>query len=284
MTNPVNDSNWLVMLNPSLPQRLGRIRQVLFDFDGTLSLLRQGWEDIMAPMMLEMITPHAPAPAEIEHQVREYIDQSTGVLTIHQMEWLAQAVRQFGLAPQPLSAAEYKAVYVQRIRGKVQQRTQALHAGTAAPGDFLLAGAQAFLDRFARRGLTLYLASGTDHADVVAEARLLNLEEYFQGGIHGALDASEAHDKERLIQRILVQNHLQGDELLVVGDGPVEIRVAVAQGAVALGVASDEVARSGWNERKVRRLTQAGADLLIPDFSRAGELEQVLLGQEKYSP
>ena len=67
-----------------------------------------------------------------------------------------------------------------------------------------------------------------------------------------------------------------GDELLVVGDGPVEIRAARERRAIALGVASNEVARAGWNERKVARLSKAGADLLIPDFSQAEKLFSLL--------
>ncbi len=38
------------VLRPSLPR--GRFRSVLFDFDGTLSLLREGWPQVMIPMMV----------------------------------------------------------------------------------------------------------------------------------------------------------------------------------------------------------------------------------------
>jgi len=276
MSECFDEQTGLVILNPALKGRLGRIRHVLFDFDGTISLLRQGWENIMAPLMLEMISPDQPAPVEIEQEVHAYIDQSTGMLTIHQMEWLAQAVRRYGLNASPQSAAEYKAVYVRRIREIVRLLAAALRNGQAEPSAVMLAGIVDFLERLPRRGLTLYLASGTDHADVVNEARLLAMEAFFGGRIHGALDASETHDKQRLIERILADNRLHGDELLVVGDGPVEIRVAVAQSAIALGVASDEVARSGWNPRKIERLTRAGADALVPDFSQAAELEAFL--------
>lgn len=32
------------------------VRAVLFDFDGTISTLRCGWESVMKPLMLEMIS------------------------------------------------------------------------------------------------------------------------------------------------------------------------------------------------------------------------------------
>jgi beta-phosphoglucomutase-like phosphatase (HAD superfamily) len=58
----------------------------------------------------------------------------------------------------------------------------------------------------------------------------------------------------------------------VFGDGPVEIREARKNGAVAIGLASNEEQRFGINPRKRSRLILAGADLLIPDFSWADEL------------
>jgi len=66
-------------------------------------------------------------------------------------------------------------------------------------------------------------------------------------------------------------------KLLVVGDGPVEIREAVRRDALALGVASDEVARAGWNDAKVARLTRAGAHFLVEDLDPADELIGFLL-------
>jgi phosphoglycolate phosphatase-like HAD superfamily hydrolase len=262
-------SDWLVLLNPDLPQRLGQIRHVLLDFDGTISLLREGWEGIMVPLMLEVICPDGPPPPEIEQEVRHYVDQSTGMLTIRQMEWLSQAVARHGLADQVLSSADYKAIYVQRILTKVRGRIADLEAGKKTRQDFMVAGAQAWMEALAERNLHLYLASGTDHGDVLNEARALGIVHYFGGKIYGALDESEAHDKELIIRRILEQNGLHGDELLVIGDGPVEVRLAAAQGAIALGLASDEIARQGWNLNKLKRLKSAGADLMIPDFTQA---------------
>ena len=58
------------------------------------------------------------------------------------------------------------------------------------------------------------------------------------------------------------------------GDGPVEIREAKAVGAIAVGVAVDEIQRQGWSERKRTRLTDA--DILIPDFSDMGPLQELL--------
>lgn len=274
-----NNDRWYRVLNPRVLPRLGHIRHALFDFDGTLSVLRQGWEDVMVPVMIESITGSSTPTAhpDIEEEVRAYVDRSTGILTILQMEWLAQTVRRYGLAAQPLSAQEYKRLYLDRLMVSVRRRVERLAGGEAAADDHMVSGARAFITHLSWHGVRLYLASGTDHADVVAEARALGLLEFFHGGVYGALDNDENHAKERVIQRILDENHLSGDELLVAGDGPIEIREGAARNALTLGVASDEVTRCGWNEQKVARLAQAGADLLIPDFSRTTELLALLL-------
>ena len=67
----------------------GRLKHALFDFDGTVSLLREGWQLVMAPLMVEMICGDTPPTPEIEEEVREFIDDSTGIQTILQMERLA---------------------------------------------------------------------------------------------------------------------------------------------------------------------------------------------------
>jgi phosphoglycolate phosphatase-like HAD superfamily hydrolase len=265
-----------IVVNREYEQKKGKINSVLFDFDGTLSLLREGWEGIMAPMMLEMICPGIAPPAEIELEVKNYIDQSTGILTIRQMEWLAQAVQRHDYSTNILAPGEYKQMYVQMIRQKVETRVSRLTSGQVALGEFVVPGTFEFVSKLSELGIKLYLASGTDHEDVVRESGILGLDRYFQPHIYGALDASEANDKERIIRRILTENELEGKELLVVGDGPVEIRVAVSNGAIAIGAATDEVTRNGWNFRKIERLKMAGADLLIPDFTQLNILLELL--------
>ena len=270
---------YLKILHPEIQAHLGKIRHALFDFDGTLSVLREGWESVMVPVMTESICGQIPATPEIEREVREYVEQSTGTLTILQMEWLVEAVRRHGLVNPPLSAAGYKARYLERLMVRVRQRILDVETGTCQPDDHMLSGARNFLAGLRARGIQLYLISGTDHPDVQREASVLDLVDFFPGRIYGALDEREAHSKDHIIQRILDEHHLFGDELMVVGDGPVEIREARARGAIALGVASNEVARSGWSEHKITRLIKAGVDLLIPDFSQPEELFRLLFSQ-----
>ena len=195
------------------------------------------------------------------------------------MQWLEQAVQRHGYVDHPLTAAEYKVIYLQQLMKTVQQRITQVDTGRVPAEAHMVAGAKPFLNELSERGARLYAASGTDHADVVHEAQVLGLAPFFTGGIFGALDEIEAHSKERIIQRILDENQLSGDALVVVGDGPVELREAHTRRAIALGVASDEIARNGWNRRKVNRLVEANADLLVADFDRHAELTDLLFGQ-----
>ncbi len=265
-----------LILNASALNRIDRVESALFDFDGTLSLLREGWEEVMIPLMLEMICGRQPYSPAIQAEVYDYVERSTGILTIRQMDWLAEAVKRHGIADRVYSGKEYKALYLQRLSSHIAARQEDIRSGRVTADEMIVVGGRAFIESLRQRGITLYLASGTDHCFVVEESHLLGIDTYFNGGIYGALDTSEAHDKALLIQHILETNYLSGRELLVVGDGPVEIREAVRNGAVALGVASDEVKRQGWNLRKAKRLEQAGADLLIPDFRQAEMLTQYL--------
>ena len=257
MKSNLQKQTWLKVINPEVEDRLGRARHALFDFDGTLSVLRQGWEPVMEAVMLASISPGQEPGPELVAEIRDYIDASTGQLTILQMTWLVEAVGRYGRVAHPLTPAGYKARYLEALMVSVSLRLQRLENGQTPAQDFLLAGTLDFLNALASRGVRMYLASGSDHPDVVREAAALGLAPFLSGGIYGALDASETNAKERIIQRILDDQRLEGDELVVIGDGPVEIIEARKHGAIALGIASDEVARSGWNENKIERLNRS---------------------------
>ncbi|NLE46217.1 MAG: HAD family hydrolase [Chloroflexi bacterium] len=267
--------NWLEVLNPDI--RLGLVRHALFDFDGTISVIRRGWETVMIPLMVEMICDGQPATPELVAEVEEYVDRSTGILTIKQMQWLEEAVVRRGIAESPRTAQQYKQIYNERLLRPVRQRMSQMETGTAARDHLMIAGARSFVEGLHDRHVSLYLASGTDHVYVLEEANALGVANLFGAHISGAQDDTEAYTKERIIARILDENHLSGEELVVLGDGPVEIRHAKARGAIALGVASDEEARFGLNPRKRERLLSAGADLIIADFTHHTELLSVLL-------
>ena len=77
----------------------------------------------------------------------------------------------------------------------------------------------------------------------------------------------------------MTEHKLHGSELLVIGDGPVEIRECRKGNGVAIGIASDEVRRYGLNKEKRSRLIKAGANVIIPDFSQGDLLLKLLFNE-----
>ncbi len=98
--------------------------------------------------------------------------------------------------------------------------------------------------------------------------------------IYGALDDYKNFSKQMVIERILRDHDLHGEELLAFGDGFVEIEEVKRVGGVAVAVASDEVNRRGINEWKRKRLMQAGADVIIPEYRCRRRLLQYLLSPQ----
>jgi phosphoglycolate phosphatase-like HAD superfamily hydrolase len=246
----------------------GRFKHALLDFDGTVSLLREGWPLVMKPVMVEAICgEHAPTP-EIEKAAEEYIAESTGINTILQMEHLVEMVRHYGLVPQAriLDAFGYKAIYNERLMRVVNERIAKLEAGELTLEQATLRGSIDFVRRLHARGLHMYIFSGTDQADVEHESALTTVAPYFKE-IRGALRTYAQQNKEQIIKDLIAKHDLHGCEVLVCGDGPVEIRHGKQNGCVTVGVCSDELTGYGWNMRKRERLIRAGADILIPDFS-----------------
>src|SRR5438046_378428 len=173
------------IINPQLPR--GRFRFVLFDFDGTLSLIREGWPQVMIPMMVDALRQTATPEddAALRAHVEEFVMRLNGKQTIYQMMQLAEEVHQRG--GQPEAPLAYKHRYHDLLMARIQGRIEALAAGRAAPQDWAVPGSHALLENLKRRGLTLYLASGTDLPFVRREAQLLGLTDYFGPHIYGAL-------------------------------------------------------------------------------------------------
>jgi phosphoglycolate phosphatase len=265
------------IMRPDIPR--GQFRSVLFDFDGTLSLIREGWPDVMIPMMVDALrqTGTAESDADLARVVENFVMQLNGRQTIYQMIHLADEVRQRG--GQPEDPLVYKHRYHNLLLARIQGRLDALADGSAARTDWTVPGSHDMLDSLRRRGLTLYLASGTDLVYVRREAELLGLTSYFGRHIYGAIDDYRNFSKRKIVEDIIAENHLKGEELLGFGDGFVEIEEIKRVGGVAVAVASDEARREGVNPWKRERLLRAGADLVIGDYREHERLLEFLLGK-----
>jgi phosphoglycolate phosphatase len=251
-------------------------RVALFDFDGTLSLIRSGWIDVMVPMMVEILVDLKTGESESELRaiVDDFVWRLTGKETIYQMMEFADHVsRRGGKALTPL---EYKKMYLDRLWVRIESRIDDLKTGRSSPEDYLVPGARVLLEKLKERGLTMYLASGTDEIYVKEEARLLDVARYFDGGVYGAQDDLTSFSKKLLVQRIVSKTGVAGPEIVGFGDGYVEIEEVKQVGGTTVGVATTEPECQIVDDWKRKRLIGVGADYIVPNFLCHAELTSAL--------
>jgi phosphoglycolate phosphatase len=241
-------------------------RIAIFDFDGTVSLIRAGWLDIMIAMMIETLSAlhTGESEEELRQIIKTFVWANTGRDTLYQMISLAEAVAaRGGVPPDP---QEYKQRFLVNLFEVSGRRIADLRGGRAAPDQYLVPGTRAMLEDLRARGLSLYLASGTDEVHLKQEADLLDVTRYFDGGVYGALPDPEAFSKRLLVERILKLPGMRPDCLLGFGDGPVEIEELKRARALAVGLATDEPECLVTNAWKRCNLIAAGADYIIPNY------------------
>jgi phosphoglycolate phosphatase len=266
-------------LRPGASARNARV--CIFDFDGTVSLIRSGWMDVMVPMMVEILfaTGSGESEQELRTVVEDFVWRLTGEQTIYQMMELAGQVRKRGR--EALEPLEYKRMYLDRLQQRIQHRLEDLRQAKVPPDRYLVPGTRELVRALRDRGLTLYLASGTDQEYMREEAGLLQIDSYFNGGVYGALDDYRSFSKRILIQRLISEAGVRGHEFLGFGDGYVEIENIKEVGGVAVGVASAEPECRVVDEWKRRRLAGVGADFIVPNFLCREELLRTLFANGK---
>ncbi len=262
----------------------GRFRFALFDFDGTISLIREGWQGVMKSYFYDEMRATPLGSGESEESIRacidEFVDVNTGKQTIYQCFALVEELEKRG--GKPLDAQEYKDEYQRRLLEQVQHRITGLEQKTIEPKACVVPGSFELLGMLQRHGVEMFLASGTDEQYAQHEADILGVTPYFKGRVYGAQRDYKSFSKKMVVQRIIKENDLNGNELIGFGDGFVEIENVKERGGFAVGVASDEKNHDGRvDEWKRERLIRAGADIIIPDFSGIGQLKAYLFGEEQ---
>ncbi|MCL4482803.1 MAG: PfkB family carbohydrate kinase [Bacteroidetes bacterium] len=262
-----------------------QIKHAIFDHDGTISTLREGWELIMAPMMMKAVLGEKYKDADealyqkVLARVNEFIDRTTGIQTLVQMKGLLDLIREFGCVPEDKMLDEfgYKQIYNEELLKMVKEREKKLSRGELSQDDFSLKNAIPFLQKLYDAGIKLYLASGTDEEDVKNEARIMGYDHLFEGRIYGAVGDVTKEAKKIVLDRILdTIGESAFGKVATFGDGPVEIRETHKRGGVTVGIASNELKRFGLNESKRTRLIKAGADVIVSDFSQINQLLSLL--------
>ena len=258
------------IVNPHHPR--GPFKAAIFDFDGTLSLLRRNWQEVMIPMMVEILaaTGTRESREELHGQVEEFVMRLNGKQTIYQMMQLAEEVAKRGGTPRdPLA---YKHQYHDLLWQQVGGRVESVRSGRVPPDELTVPGSRQLLESLSARGLAMFLASGTDLKYVQDELGVLGLQTWFGPHVYGALDDYKKFSKAMIIEQMIRDSGVAGNQIVGFGDGYVEIEEVKKVGGLAIGVASNEETREGINDWKRSRLIKAGADVIVGDYRCLSEL------------
>ncbi len=241
------------------------VTHVLFDFDGTLSGLRSGWPDLMVNLFCGHLDGAMGDPELVKPKLRRMILALNGKPSIHQMEKFVTEAQERGICIP--TAQDLSCQYASRLDDLIQSRLAALKTGEKCPKDFIITGAIETLDWFQQRGLKMFIVSGTDETHVRREAEILGLARYFGDNIFGSTPG-QFFSKQTVIDGIIRDGGIAGNNMLSFGDGPVEIFFTKQVGGRAVGIASDEVLNDSGtcDPDKKKHLEEAGADMIFPDY------------------
>ncbi len=262
------------IVNPHHPR--GPFQAAIFDFDGTLSLLRRNWQEVMIPMMVEILaaTGTRETRDELHVQVEDFVMRLNGKQTIYQMMQLAEEVAKRGGSPREPIA--YKHQYHDLLWQQVGSRVESVRSGRVSAEELTVPGSSELLRQLHASGLKMYLASGTDLKYVQDELGVLGLAKWFGPHVYGALDDYKKFSKAMIIEQMIRDSGVASNQIVGFGDGFVEIEEVKKVGGLAIGVASNEETREGINDWKRNRLIKAGADIIVGDYRQLDILLQLL--------
>lgn len=261
------------IINPAITR--GRVRVAIFDFDGTLSLLREGWTEIMHALILDELlrTPKHEDEATLRHFISDVIYQTAGQQTIYQMIRFAQEIEKRGGTSQ--APEEYLRIFGEKLLERVNERVALVKSDVSTPSDWLVPGTMEILQALRAHDVVCYIVSGTGESFVRDEAKLLGIAPFF-AGMFGSHSDYKNHSKKIIIGNIVEKHGLREGELVMFGDGATEIADTKSVGGIGVGLATNEATRDGVNAIKRTALIEAGADIVLPDFCECGELVSFL--------
>ena len=242
------------------------------DFDGTMSLIRIGWQQVMHGVMKAALQDYHPNPAHIDTDIRTYIAHSTGQPSIIQMAWVDEQVMLYG---GPHHGAQfYLDQFSNAMKSQIDTRVASITDDTSADA-FMLQGARQLLQTLAQHDIRIALVSGTEHHHLVRESAALRIDTFFDAGIYGPGAHAPGFTKHDAIAQLVERYNVASGALISIGDGPVEIKAGKALNGYALAVASDEHG-GGLDADKRQHLLDAGADAVVAHFGRMDLITQAL--------
>jgi phosphoglycolate phosphatase-like HAD superfamily hydrolase len=216
------------------------IRLILFDIDGTLVLT--GGAGVRAT----------------ERAFRDVFDYTDGLTSVSMAgrtdAWIvAEMAALHGRTVDDARIGLFKKVYVRYLSEEIEQ---------PGPRKGILPGVRPLLDQLASSGeLYLGLLTGNFHEGARIKLQYFDLWRYFGAGAFG--DA--AHDRNGLLWKAMAAveqsggPHVRPSEVVIIGDTPLDVAVAVAGGARSIAVATGSY--------DVKTLLESGADVALPDLS-----------------
>ena len=207
----------------ALAQAPGRLRAIVFDFDGVI--LESA--DVKTEAFLELYAEHG---AELVAKVREHHLANLGISRFKKFAWIAENLfgKQISEAESVSLGERFSALALARV--------------LAAP---MVPGAQEALDKLSDR-LLLFVASGTPQGELDMIVQERGLSRYFRE-VWGT-----PSEKPAIVRDLLARYSLTADQVLFIGDGMSDHKAAVETGLHFLA-RSTPALREDWLKLDVRR-------------------------------
>lgn len=238
-----------------------KILAAMIDWDGAISLIREGWQRIMQEYIANFISSGLPQKNDYLW-AQSFIKKTLGENTVEQMLGMIEKAEQNGRNDIPVSYSEkmalaeehrkkYREILEKEVRGK------RIKTAKKNPDKFIVRGMKYLLEELKKRNIKIFVASGSEQegkGGIEEEAETLGLKHYFEA-VFGYNGSISPYNKENVVKWILNKYNLDPLQLLVVGDGPKEMKVGKKFGAVTIGLISNNVTR--------KILLDSGADFIV---------------------
>jgi len=160
----------------------------LLDHDGTISLLRRGWQEIMLKSIVKDVLEEnhiweecsQKRKNDIIQQIEQIIMRTTGIQTLKQMCYFAELVQSTGVNdPKYLDPYFLKKIFLSRLDKEINKRLVRIRKNKNEKNKYILPGAESLLSYMNEQNISIFLTSGTDVDNVKKEANLLGYADYF---------------------------------------------------------------------------------------------------------
>ncbi len=263
-------------------RNVGR-KYAVMDWDGTVSRLREGWQNLMLSVFMGALGQAGLLRAKMQSALKDCmrkIDELTGRPTYFQMLELEEMIKSLGA--KVAGALNYKKSYINLLDEMVKNRLDELHCGKVDVSQYLVPGSKEFLKALKETGVEIYFVTGSDEESVREELRELGISKYCTA-VAGARDTAPRIDaKAVVIENLITDSGAKPGEIFVCGDGFVEMELGDKYG-FAVGVCTQDDNYFRMNQDKTDKLIRTGADILIPDFESTTELVQLLKNPLNYA-